>query len=122
MHFIADSLNHIWKFLIFSIDRVVELNERTIEKKFETDLVDLSQKLRESKKIQLLDKLKWNAKEAEYKEIIADVRQDKIRYEEEFKKVKIDFERFQDQLEIEKRKYKKGTLYQEFFNMEKNIK
>lgn len=74
MHFIADALNHIWKFLIFSIDRVVELNEKTIEKKFETDLVDLSQKLREQKKTQRLDRLKWQAKEAEYKETLADVR------------------------------------------------
>jgi len=67
VHFLADAVNHIWKFLIFSVDRIVGLNESTVEKKYEEDLAELSKSLRLSKDRHRLDQEIWAAKEAEYK-------------------------------------------------------
>lgn len=120
--FLSDFIEHFWKFFIFAIDRVIELNEITIEKKYEKDLVSLSQKAKSAQEQMIVNTVKFKKIEIDLKDKLKEAKENSRKYEEGFKFARDLYQELLYTIDMEKQKHEKEKLYQNFKDMEKNLK
>ena len=121
LSFFSDFLEYFWKFLVFALDRVVDLNERTIEKKYEKDIVFMSQKVKSFREQAIINSVRFKKAELKLIHQIKDLKEDKKKYEEGYRVIKDKLDNYSENVMRERKRFREKDLYQEYLKMQKDI-
>lgn len=121
LQFLSDFMEHFWKFLVFAIDRVLEINEKSVEKKYEKDIVSLSKKTKKVQEQLVLNTVKFKKIEIDINKRLREAKAEKRKKEEDFSVLRDMYHELNFKIEQKKQRIKSMDLCKDFEKIEDNL-